>query len=358
MVQRRSTGPSNCDSRPGDDPHLPGRAQSAPEMTLTATSSPIQVEPLVQLPARLCDSPTNESELEEVQRLSTSIPALSDNIELRPSLSTESSQADLATPPESLQRGIMTEEAILESENNDANERNFASPVVNSECEAIQPPTTTPEGPSRIDSAVVVPAGNPQREEIEAPDENNDDRTVAVPEARSSEVSALGAPERLAENNDQPKVKELVINPKFPAKREYKFAITLAFVTLGILVFTDLYAYNASISLNPFMNLIPKSSDNTTFIILFLVQASILCLTELVNVTLQHLRWSWVSDKDGINILSFLTLSPMTSPITILFLLFARIQKCWAKKAPDDTPTPIYRRTVDRSVAALALQRY
>jgi hypothetical protein len=217
--------------------------------------------------------------------------------------------------------------------------------------------TARNDGPSHIDSTIAT-AGNPlERVEVESHDENNDDHAAVIIHQMRDQIPAPEVNDH-AENTGEPGP-VLVINSKFPLKREYRWTAALAIVTLVILAFTDLYAYNASINGNPFRNLLPSSSDNSTFIILLLVQVSNLCLTELINVTLQHLRWSWVSGNRGINILSFLALSPMTSPITILVLVCVRLYvQLRKRRVKNRTRTPISLRTLDQSVAALSIQRY
>jgi hypothetical protein len=291
--------------------------------------------------------------------------SLSENIQQQPPLS---AQPDFATSSAMSQRGTAIDELLLQSENIHAAEVN---PTVGNFVESaeIRPTAANSDELIRLDSA----GGNPQREVTGGPNEN--DEHEAAPHGRESGDKA---------REDAP-VTELDLGPQLTPKREirdYWWAITLALATLLVAGFTEFYAYNASLSRDPFTQLLANSSDNTTFAILFLVQVTIVCLNELVSVTLQHLRWSWVSCDTGINFISFLTLNPGLSPVILLYLLFSplaipirlliiRLLKCWGKEPPGHSrqsrgknppdhggKTIPLRTKLDQSVLALALQRY
>jgi len=153
------------------------------------------------------------------------------------------------------------------------------------------------------------------------------------------------------EPEDVEKISQLVLHPHFAFQRQYKGAVVSVILTVGVTVFAIYYGYNAGVSRDPFTHLLWSSSDWTVVTIVGLSQLSITLLNGLLSAACQSLRWSRASSERGINLLSFLVLSPFLSAWTLLVLLwFGFGFKAQSKRLSLSA--------FDYSVVGLALQRY
>jgi len=153
------------------------------------------------------------------------------------------------------------------------------------------------------------------------------------------------------EPEDVEKISQLVLHPQFVFQRQYKEAVVSVILAVGVTAFAIYYGYNAGVSRDPFTHLFWSSSDWTVVTIVGLSQLSIVLLNRLISIACQSLRWSRASSERGINLLSFLVLSPFTSTWTLLVLLwFGFGFKAQSKRLSLSA--------FDYCVVGLALQRY
>jgi hypothetical protein len=184
--------------------------------------------------------------------------------------------------------------------------------------------------------------------------QNTAEQEMQTETTRLSESSV--EPSQPGADNEEPdsdveKIFQLVLHPHFAFQRQYKGAVVSVILTVGVTVFAIYYGYNAGVSRDPFTHLFWSSSDWTVVTIVGLSQLSITLLNGLLSTACQSLRWSRASSERGINLLSFLVLSPFISAWTLLVLLwFGFGFKAQSKRLSLSA--------FDYSVVGLALQRY
>ena len=102
--------------------------------------------------------------------------------------------------------------------------------------------------------------------------------------------------------------------------------LTLACVTIAVMVFTVFFAYNSALE-QPYSPLFISNRPERSILILNIAsQVTIFFLAELTSLALDATRWALACSTSGVSALTFVALSRATNMIGTLYLLIGQSQ--------------------------------
>ena len=145
------------------------------------------------------------------------------------------------------------------------------------------------------------------------------------PQAHTEDLSAgaiLTAEDQRAHESEWTSPKSwMILQSRWPLIRRFYYTGVLTTISIVVTSWTIYYAYNASVTSDPFVSLLWVSSNSTIFTINLMAQITLMFLTELVQIVSECFRWSRAcTPQKGIPLLSFLALSRSISPVALLSL--------------------------------------
>jgi hypothetical protein len=180
----------------------------------------------------------------------------------------------------------------------------------------LQPLDLTPNSTNEIHTPSRAISTAPAEDEISRLDSEPFGITIIT--LLSIEPVSVSEATEDEENYTAPSKAELILYSRWPLTRKpCRDVGILAAVATFVTCTSIYYAYNASISPDPFVHILWDSSDITISTVNALTQLSIILLTELTQAVCESLRWSTLSRESnrykGLPLLSFLALGQSTS---------------------------------------------
>jgi len=125
------------------------------------------------------------------------------------------------------------------------------------------------------------------------------------------------------EAGDAPRLPEITVLMSRSTPLPSVLTSTLMALSVTVTSFTVYYSWNASFTSDPSSTFLWNQPDNTIFSINLLSYLSTVLVTNLIDITIDQVRWAKSGSPKGLSFLSFLALSPATPTTGLLHLLLS-----------------------------------